>query len=43
MDVFKSEPDSDSEVYPVSFQGDFEFVDMRQPPTAWKEVKVSCG
>lgn len=41
MDILKSEPNSDSEACPVSFQEDFEFVDMRQPPSAWKEVKVS--
>jgi hypothetical protein len=42
MDALKSEPDSDGEVYPISFQEDFEFVDMREPPAVWKEVKVSC-
>lgn len=43
MDGLKSEPDSDDEVYPISFVEDFEFVDMQEPPTAWKEVKVSCS
>jgi hypothetical protein len=42
MDVFKSEPDSNEEVIPVSFQEEFEFVNMREPPSVWKALQVSC-
>jgi hypothetical protein len=44
MDDVKSEPDSDGEVYqyPISFQEDFEFVNMRDTPSVWREIKVCC-
>jgi hypothetical protein len=43
MDTVKPELDSDGELYqyPISFQEDFESVDMRDSPSVWKEVKVS--
>jgi hypothetical protein len=39
MDAVKPEPELYQ--YPISFQEDFEFVDMRDFPSVWKEVKVS--
>jgi hypothetical protein len=43
MDSVKPEPYSDNEVYqhPISFEENFEFMDMRNSPSVWKEVKVS--